>query len=47
MSRKISALLQDIIEKLRRNGQDIDFHIEQKQEITIRPNDFYRCEHRE
>ncbi|MBP5534060.1 MAG: HAMP domain-containing histidine kinase [Alphaproteobacteria bacterium] len=40
---EISALLQDIVEKLRRNGQEIDLHIEQKQEITIRPNDFSRA----
>lgn len=39
---EISALLQEVVEKQRRNGQEIDLHIEQKQEITIRPNDFAR-----
>ena len=40
---EISALLQDVVDKLRRNGQEIDLHIEQKQEITVRPNDFARA----
>ena len=40
---EVSALLQDIVEKLRRNGHQIDLHIEQKQVMTLRPNDFARA----
>ena len=40
---EISALLIQIVEKLRKNGHEIDLHIEQRQELTLRANDFVRA----
>lgn len=40
---EVSVLLTDVVEKLRRNGYDIDLHIEQKQRMSLRPNDFARA----
>lgn len=40
---EVSALLQMVVDKLRRNGHEIDLHIEQKQEMMLRPNDFMRA----
>ena len=40
---EVSELLIEVIEKLRRNGHDIDLHIEQTQKISLRPHDFSRA----
>ena len=40
---EITSLIESVVEKLRKNGHQIDLHIEQKQEMTIRPNDFMRA----
>ena len=40
---EVSDLLTEVVEKLRRNGCRIDLHIEQKQQISLRPNDFARA----
>ncbi len=40
---EVSELLTDVVEKLRRNGHDIDLHIEQTQQISLRPHDFSRA----
>ena len=41
--REVSELLTGIVEKLRRNGHEIDLHIEQTQQISLRPHDFERA----
>ena len=40
---EVSTLITDLVEKLRRNGHEIDLHIEQPQKIALRPNDFSRA----
>ena len=40
---EVTGLIEGVVEKLRKNGHKIDLHIEQKQEMTIRPNDFMRA----
>lgn len=40
---EVSVLLTEVVEKLRRNGHNIDLHIEQSQKINLRPNDFARA----
>ena len=39
----VSDLLTTIVEKLRKQGHDIDLHIEQRQELMLRSNDFVRA----
>lgn len=41
--REVSALLSQIVEKLKKNGHEIDLHIEQRQEMSLRANDFVRA----
>ncbi len=40
---EVSSLLQEVVEKLRRNGHEIDLHVEQQQKMMLRPNDFSRA----
>ncbi|MBR7158632.1 MAG: HAMP domain-containing protein [Alphaproteobacteria bacterium] len=40
---EVSNLVKEIVTKMRRNNANIDLHIEQKQELMLRPNDFSRC----
>ncbi len=40
---EVSNLVNEAITKMRRNAANIDLHIEQKQELMLRPNDFSRC----
>lgn len=40
---RIDELLEDIITRFRREGAEIDFHIEEKLEVPLRPNSFGRC----
>lgn len=42
-TQEISELLSNVVEKLRRNGNEIDLHVEQTQEIMVRPHDFERA----
>ena len=39
----VADLLTSIVDKLRRQGHDIDLHIEQRQKIALRSNDFSRA----
>ena len=41
--REVSNLLIQLVEKLRKNGHEIDLHIEQRQEMSLRVNDFIRA----
>jgi len=40
---EVSLLLTDLVEKLVRSGHSIDLHIEQTQQMVLRPNDFCRA----
>ncbi|MCK5296937.1 MAG: two-component sensor histidine kinase [Alphaproteobacteria bacterium] len=40
---KIDELLEDIIDRFKREGAEIDFNIEEKLEVPLRPNSFGRC----
>ena len=39
----VADLLTSIVDKLRRQGHDIDLHIEQRQKLALRSNDFSRA----
>lgn len=41
--REVSVLLNQVVEKLKKNGHEIDLHIEQRQEMSLRANDFVRA----
>ena len=41
--REVSDLLIQLVEKLKKNGHEIDLHIEQRQEMSLRVNDFIRA----
>ena len=41
--KEVSGLLTAIVEKQRRLGQQIDFHVEQKQDMLLRPDAFSRA----
>ena len=41
--KEVSSLLETIVEKQRRLGQKIDFHVEQKQDMLLRPDAFSRA----
>ena len=41
--KEVSELLTSIVEKQRRLGQKIDFHVEQKQDMLLRPDAFSRA----
>lgn len=40
---EVSNLVKKIVQNMRKNHPNIDLHVEQKQEIMLRPNDFSRC----